>query len=55
MSLELIRERKCLAACFASVLGNITDSLAVLAGQMILQMIFLDKFLVTILALELSL
>ena len=55
VSLELIGERKCLAACFARVLGNITYSLAVLAGQMVLQMVFLNKLFITMLALELSL
>ena len=55
VSFELIRERKCLAACFARVLGNITYSLAVLAGQMVLEMVFLHKLFLTMWTLKLSL
>ena len=55
MPLELIGEGECLAACFARMLGNITNSLAVLTGQMVLEVIFLNKLFVTVLTLELSL
>ena len=55
MPLELIGEGECLAACFACMLGNITNSLAVLTGQMVLEVIFLNKLFVTVLTLELSL
>ena len=55
MSLELIWEGENFATSFASVLGDITDSLAVLACQMVLQMVFLHKLFVTMRTLELSL
>ena len=55
VSLELIWEGKNFATCFASVLGDITDSLAVLAGQMVLEMVFLHKLFLTMRTLELSL
>ena len=55
VSLELIGEGECLAACFACMLGNITNSLAVLTGQMVLEMVFLHKLFVTMWTLELSL
>ena len=55
VSLELIGEGKYFATSFASVLGDITDSLAVLAGQMVLEMVFLHKLFLTMRTLELSL
>ena len=55
VSLELIGEGENFATSFASVLGDITDSLAVLAGQMVLEMVFLHKLFVTVWTLELSL
>ena len=43
--LELIRVGECLATYLTSVLGDVADSLAVQAGQVILEMILLDKLL----------
>ena len=55
VSLKLIGEGKYFATGFAGVLRDITDSLAVLACQMVLEMVFLHKLFVTMRTLELSL
>ena len=52
VSLELIRVGECLATYLTSVLGDVADSLAVQAGQVILEMILLDKFLITVVAVK---
>ena len=47
VSLELIGEGKYFATGFAGVLWDINDSLAVLACQMVLEMVFLHKLFAT--------